>query len=158
LVVALAREAGLQAYFVWTTEVEEFKEDNFLKIAERHLAAAYGPAPSMTVLDFRGLTEADPRRFRVIPDRTAAAIFHSNRGVEELLAEQTKAALTWLEAAVQLDPDLAVAWLNLGVGLRHAGDVNAAKRAYRHALEISPNLPWARKNLAFLLQFHSGRN
>jgi tetratricopeptide (TPR) repeat protein len=158
LIVALAREAGLQVYFIWTSDVEGYNEKDDLRIAERHLAAGYGPASKMTVLDFRGLTGARPGRYQVISDHAAAAICHSNRGVEELLAQKVEAAVAWLEAAVQIDPELDVAWMNLGVGLRRAGNFNAAENAYQRALEINPDLVWARNNLAVLIRFLSRHN
>jgi tetratricopeptide (TPR) repeat protein len=158
LIVALAREVGLQVYFIWTSDVEEYNGKHDLRIAERHLAAGYGPASKMTVLDFRGLTEARPGRFQVISDHTAAAICYSNRGVEELLAHKVEAAVGWLEAAVQIDPELDVAWMNLGVGLRRAGDLDAAEAAYKRALEINQDLVWAKKNLDVLMRFRSRLN
>jgi hypothetical protein len=154
LVVALAREGGLRAYFVWT-DLEGCTQRDSLRIGERHLAAGYGTASQMMVLDFGGLAQAPAGRFRVVSDVTAAAIFHSNRGVETLLAHAVEVALPWLESAARLDPELDVAWLNLGVGLRRSGDLDGAERAYRRALEINPHLLWARENLAVLMHLRS---
>jgi tetratricopeptide (TPR) repeat protein len=151
LVVTLAREVGLQTYFVYTIEAEGYKEEDDFRIAAHHLAAGYGPASKMTVLDFGGLTETQPGQYRIISDRTAAALLHSNRGVEELLNRRIETALTWLEAAILLDPGLDVAWTNLGVGLRRAGHFAAAERAHRKAIAINPNLACAKNNLTFLL-------
>jgi Flp pilus assembly protein TadD len=76
------------------------------------------------------------------------------------LARDVEAALPWLESAVRLDPELDVAWLNLGVGLRRAltldrDYLNCAEHAYRKALELNPNLVLARDNLTALMDIRN---
>jgi tetratricopeptide (TPR) repeat protein len=151
LVVALSRRAGLRTYFVWTG-VEGSTSRDSLRIGERHLAVGLGSESQRIVLDAGGIAHSPPGRFRLVSDETAAAVFHSNRGLETLLAHDVESALAWLETAARLDPGLDVAWLNLGVGLRRAGNLDRAEDAYRRALEINPDFGLARENLDALRQ------
>lgn len=53
-----------------------------------------------------------------------------------------------LTKAVQSDPDLPLAWVNLGVSLEHKGDLRGARAAYRNAIRVQPDLASAREHLA----------
>lgn len=150
LFVSLAREVGVPAYFVSTRRDERTTPYRDKQRAQRHMAAAYGPFSNPVVIDFGGFTKGPSGDYVFVSDRTAAAIFCSNRGVEELLDGQIDPALRWLRGSVRLAPRLAVAWLNLGVALRTAGDFDAAERAYVLALRIDPDLSAARSNLRYL--------
>ena len=61
-------------------------------------------------------------------------------------------ALPWLRKGVVIDPELGDAWVDLGVGLRRAGDLDGAEAAYRRALEVNPQGASAYQNLAVLLR------
>ena len=49
-----------------------------------------------------------------------------------------EAAYRW-QRAVEIDPTYAAAWNNLAVAHEHSGDLEAAREAYDHALELDPN-------------------
>lgn len=149
LAVALAREAGVDAYFVLVEENTRTLRRGDLRVAQGHLAAAFGEGGGAVVLDLGGL-HRDDGRTRRISDRTARAIFLSNQGAERLLAGAPGAASLYLRAAVHEDADLAWAWANLGVAERRAGRPGLAVLAYRQALALAPELATARHNLAFL--------
>jgi len=55
------------------------------------------------------------------------------------------------------DPDDAVAWNQLGILERRAGEFNAAAEAYGRALELSPNYGLAHRNLGVLLDLYMGQ-
>ncbi len=59
-------------------------------------------------------------------------------------------ARRYLEQAATLDPTSARTWNNLGLTLRKAGDAAGAERAFRKALELSPNDVQVANNLALL--------
>ena len=82
---------------------------------------------------------------------TAVAILELNRGTSLLIEGETSAAVERLSRATRLDPEFPAAWVNLGVALRRTGDLVAAQRAYRRAIEIAPHRVDARHNLALLL-------
>jgi tetratricopeptide (TPR) repeat protein len=49
--------------------------------------------------------------------------------------------------ALDLNPDAAGAWVNLGTLSYRQGDLSDAEASYRHALRISPNYPLAHFNM-----------
>lgn len=79
------------------------------------------------------------------PDSVAAS-----EGLARLLSSQdeTRAAIGWAERAVKLAPQSAGAQVTLGDVLRAAGSEDAAKNAYRKALELDPNHREAKSKLA----------
>ena len=62
----------------------------------------------------------------------------------------TAAALEAFRAAQHLDPRCEEAWIWEGIALARGGDVEAARRALGHALEINPASTHARHELANL--------
>lgn len=152
--IGMAREVDLAAYFVEVAHVENFERSGDLIVVSDHVAVGFGPRHMMRVVDFGQRREEDTWRVNPISDLTATALFYSNRGAEELRAGRFEEAVTWLEDAVRIDPELASVWVNLGVAQRRNGRVEAAEASYRKALEIDPYGGSALANLAALLRLN----
>jgi tetratricopeptide (TPR) repeat protein len=99
------------------------------------------------VVDLNPEIAVDAYRSRVISDRAAEALFHSNRSVEELLAGNREAALKHGRLAIAADESSPTAWNNLGVLLSRQGKLTEAKQAYRKALALDPDVESAANNL-----------
>ncbi len=56
-------------------------------------------------------------------------------------------AIECFEKAIELDPGSAVDYANIAVNLRELGQITIAKRWYEMALELDPELDWARNQL-----------
>lgn len=155
LFVGLAREIGVAAYFVLVDGLPgggAAPADESLSVHEGHLAAAWGPANDRRIFDLAGETPGARLQVRPITDVAAIAVFYSNHGVEALLDGRTADAVDWLRAAAALEPSaLPSTWINLGVALRRAGDLESANEAYERALELDPGGAAAYRNLAALL-------
>ncbi|MEM8931980.1 MAG: transglutaminase domain-containing protein [Acidobacteriota bacterium] len=149
LAVALARSVGIDAYFVLVEIDPRTIEAGDLRVVEQHLAAGFGRGAAASTLDLDGWRLAE-RGDRPISDRTARAIFLSNRGAELLLADAPDEARTWLRAAIDVDPSLVQTWVNLGVAERRSGRPRLAALAYYLALLREPQTASARGNLAVL--------
>lgn len=153
LFVGLAREIGIDAYYLGVDDVERFERDGDLLVISGHVSAAFDLGGGrVKILEFTNAPKTEYRRTRRLRDATAVALYHSNKGAEILRTGQTEPALPWLRKAVILDPELGDAWVNLGVGLRRTGDLAGAERAYRTALEAAPSTVSAYHNLASLLR------
>ena len=155
LFVGMARELGVDVYFLGVERVATYRKQGDLVVVSDHVAVGYGDATvdsDLLIFDFSPYRDQGYRDVRRLSDLTALAMFHSNRGAEALQDDRVPEAVGWLETAVAIDPSLTPAWVNLGVVLRRAGDLPGAEDAYKHALELDPRTPSAYQNLAALLQ------
>jgi tetratricopeptide (TPR) repeat protein len=59
-------------------------------------------------------------------------------GIDKLVKDNYKEALPFFEKAVQIDPDFAFAWDNIGVCYRRIGEYQKAIVAYKKSLQIEP--------------------
>lgn len=153
LFVGLARELGVQAFFLDVDDVERFEKDGDLMVVSGHVSGGYDSGGGkLKILDFTPQAQPGYRRVHPLPDVTAVALYYSNRGAEMIRVGRSGEALSWLRQAVTIEPELGGAWVNLGVGLRRAGDLAGAEAAYRKALEVDPQAAAAYTNLAALLR------
>ena len=121
------------------------------RVAERHLGVVHDTDGEVWMFDPERISIVDPQAVVRISDRTARAIYHSNRGVERLPSDVAGAEAE-LRRALELDPTLDIAWVNLGVALRVGERPGEAEEAFRRTIEIEPNSLTAWRNLAMLLQ------
>ncbi|MCB1035549.1 MAG: tetratricopeptide repeat protein [Acidobacteria bacterium] len=152
LFVGLARDLGLDAYYLDVTNAETFDKSNDLIVLSGHVTAGFGVSSAPLVLKYNVGDDVDYRWVRRVGDLRALAMYYSNRGAETLAAGELQEALTWLRTAVTLDPELAQGWVNYGVALRRMGEEAAAEEAYRQALEVDPRALSAYQNLATLMR------
>jgi tetratricopeptide (TPR) repeat protein len=144
LFVALARAAGVDVRFaLWRTMVGS-DDLASLHVRRGHLVAVYAGR----AFDLDGETAADPNRVQVVSDRTALALFFSNRSAQALARGRPMEAVELGWRAVRYDPSLTPVWSNLGVALRRVGDTPGAVLAYEMALRIDPSDRSVRRNLA----------
>ena len=152
LFVGLAREVGVPVYFISVLDAETYRKFDDLVVVSDHIAVGYGEHSNRKILDFSDREDIDYRYVQKLPDLTAIAMFHSNRGAEALQQGRVSDSIHWLQLAVAIDPDLANAWVNLGVALRRGGDFAGAEHAYKRSLELNPRIFSAYQNLAALLR------
>jgi Flp pilus assembly protein TadD len=156
LFVGMARELGVGVFYLDIGDVEKFEREGNLVVESGHITAGYGAASMLRILEFTPIAKPNYRLLRRISDRTAIALYYSNRGAELLRSGDERGALGWLRKAIVLDPELARARINYGVALRRTGDLAGAEAAYRKALEDDPAAAAAYQNLAALL-YAAGR-
>jgi len=152
LFVGMARELGMDVYFLRVRELESFAKEGDLIVASGHITAGFGPPTDRRILEFTEQPVGPYRALEEISDLAAVALFHSNRGAELLRQGDLAEARRRLEIATRLDPDTPDGWVNLGVARRRLGDIAGAEMAYRRALEADPTALAAYQNLGALLQ------
>lgn len=152
LFVAMARELGVDVYFLLVEDLQSFAREGDLVVVSDHMTAAYGQPPDRMVLDFTPGEVREYRETRELSDLVAVAMYYTNRGAGFLRAGDERSAVEWLDVAVKLAPELAGAWTNLGVARRRTGDMQGAEVAYRRALETDATALSAYQNLAALLR------
>ena len=136
LYVAIAREVGLPVYFFGsgTSRISRRTATGHRRRSTLRPRAA--PPDQRRMLDFAQRPVTAYRWVEPISDLTAVALYYSNRGAEELRDGRTDSGLELLRIAMRFDPELADAWINLGVAERRTGDLVAAESSYRRALEV----------------------
>lgn len=152
LFVGLARELGMEVYYLDVERARTYERDGDLIVVSGHITAGYGTPVDRSVLEFSVGPEVDYGLVRPVSDLRAVAMYYSNRGAELVRDGRRREALEWLRVAVTLDPELADGWVNYGVALRRLGDEAAAEEAYRRALEVDAGAVAAYQNLASLLR------
>jgi len=154
--VALARQAGLQA---WFQEVDappdwSFRDDAF--VLNRHinvlvdLGRAGERVVDFNVDDFKASYDR-----RVITDERALAHYYNNVAVERLRAGDGASALACLRKALAHDTEFSPAWTTLGTLYRRGGQGGHAEGAYLRALDADGADTVAMSNLSWLYE-HEG--
>ncbi len=156
LFIALARAAGLDARYEAVEVPPMWDSADDWVILNNHINSLVVGVRDTTfftrdyVVDFNADDYRSSFGRRLIRDETAAAYFHSNRGVESLRSGDYRTAFAEFKRALVFDPGAATVWINLG-GLysRHA-DFGRAVAAYGMAVAAEPSSKSALTNLAQL--------
>jgi tetratricopeptide (TPR) repeat protein len=147
LYVAMAREAGLDA---WYREVEiapEWSSVDDTLLVSMHVNAAVRENGKMYVIDVSRREVQPGERVRTLSDEEAEAQFYNNLGVDALLASDLSLAYAYFRKAAETSARVDYVWSNLGVVLRRNGQTADALRAYETALRIDPDNTQALNNL-----------
>ncbi|MCB1058578.1 MAG: hypothetical protein KDD11_23990 [Acidobacteria bacterium] len=144
LLVTLARSVGIDAGYVLVATEQPAAGLGSLRVLRSHLAVTFADR----VFDLAGEEAFVPARHHRILDRSALAVFYSNRGAQELASGHAAEAVDFLWQALRLDPSLGPVWSNLGVALRRSGDAAGAVLAHEMALRLDPGDANALLNLS----------
>ena len=150
LFIALSRSIDLPTFLVSVERVLDVTREENLVIVNRHVVAGFREAGSLRLFDFYLSSEAPHLQQRIVDDLAGSAMYHTNIGGNLLKDDRLYEASAHLHLATMLDPDLAAAWVNLGVARRRDGDREGALRAYETALRSQPGNPSALTNMAYV--------
>ncbi|HET9765786.1 MAG TPA: tetratricopeptide repeat protein [Thermoanaerobaculia bacterium] len=152
LLIAMAREVGLNAYYLEARYRERYDREGDLVLLAGHITVGWGDGPRRWVVDFGNQAKLDRARVQQLDDRRALALHYANLGAADLRRGDARSALRALATAVEVDPRAGGAWVNLGVALRRRGDFAGAEAAYRKAIEVDSQLVPGFANLYSLLR------
>lgn len=148
LAIALAREAGLQAYGQQMDETLAWRQEQDTLYRTHHVNAGVRIHQRQLTVDVawdQVIARHPPRRIR---DERLLVHYYNNRAADLLEAGRLEDALRHAQVAKTLDPTYSVTWSNTGVlHLRH-GDAQQAEQHYVHALRLNPVDAGALANLA----------
>lgn len=143
LVVAVAREFGLDASFQTVERVRRWERIGGLVVVVLHLNVRVTTAegdyvidPAPEVVPFAGLDGL--QGLRRLRDETACAHFYSNIGFRHVLDGDLREALRVITLATSIDPKCASAWTNRAILQAQLGELAAAKISYERALRVDP--------------------
>lgn len=150
LTVALAREAGLDAYgqeipktLSWYSEGDTAYFSNHVNVGIRIGAHRY----TLDVASDQVLSRDPPQK---MDDRRLFAIYYSNRAADLMAAGRLADADAHLRASLRMDDRYATSWSNTGVIRLREGRGDEAEQAFLHALELDRTHDAALVNLASL--------
>ncbi|MEH6571434.1 MAG: tetratricopeptide repeat protein [Halioglobus sp.] len=156
LLVALAREAGLNAQYQWVDV-----RPRWSRMGER---VTVGLHVNVTIKMRGGLqymADIDPLESRditgthVISDSDAQALYHSNIAMRALAEESLVDAWAHAVRALQLNDEMPHLWVNLGAVYRQAGQHDVAEQSYFYALSLDSRDRSAMNNLAVLYKLQA---
>lgn len=153
LFVALAREAGLDARYQWVEVRPQWTRMGERIAVRLHVnTVVHLNRSDRYMVDIDPLPSRDIAGSREISDADAEALYHNNIAMDALADENLEQA--WLHGAkaLQLSPDLALLWTNIGATYRRAGQHRDAESAYLYALELDSGERSAMNNLMVLYQ------
>lgn len=152
LTVALAREAGLQAYGQQLEDIVTWRVGGDIVYRFNHVNAGIAIGRLRLTVDVgrdRVMARDPPEP---ISDERLLALYYNNRAAELLAGASPAAAVPYMAMALQLAPRYASAWSNAGVMHLRQGDPQAAERNYLKALALDPANSGALLNLVTLYQ------
>lgn len=149
MVIALAREVGLNAYFneVDVPPVWDLQNDSTYVLYKHINAVVNVRRGGKQIIDLN-LEEYDANYpQKRISDRHAEAQYYNNRSVEYIYDNNWFQAFRYIRKAISLEPQVGYLWGTLGSVYRRAGFFREAEVAFLQALKHSPDEPVSMSNL-----------
>lgn len=157
LLVALAREADLDAYPQEMGETLSWREVDGTIYRENHINAGVHIGRHRYTVDPAADQVFLPRPPKKVSRDRLLALYYNNVAVDRLQEGRMDAALKDMAVAVALDPRNATLWSNAGVITLHNGDVATAERDYDRALALDSTDPSALFNMVQLMHRRGDR-
>ncbi|GAB3355892.1 tetratricopeptide repeat protein [Lysobacter tyrosinilyticus] len=147
--IAIAREAGFEAHAQEIKNTLSWRQEEGTIYRNNHINAG-------VLVGGRNLT-VDTSSDRIITGELPVAIseqrllahYYNNLAMEQLDGDFV-AGLKLMDVALEAAPDYAPLWSNAGVLHMRDGDLAAAERSYRKALELDPDEDGALFNMVSL--------
>lgn len=147
MMIAMAREAGMDAWFQEVEIVPEWSNVNDTILVSKHVNAIVFQYGQKYTIDVSRRKSKTNERTRRLSDREAHAQFYNNLGADALIEGNMALAYGYFRKGLELDRRLDYIWSNIGVILRRNGQTDDAIVTYRAALKINPDSPVALNNL-----------
>ncbi len=152
--IALAREAGLDAGFQIVEVPPTWDADSGFLIRYTHINVLLsGVGGDMTEdgevsVDFNAMHPDPQYPRRPVSDEDATALFYSNRFIDSMVSGGARNGFVLLVRALELTPDNADLWQNLGAFYAMQREPEMALRAYEVALSLDHHHEGALSGLA----------
>lgn len=151
LFVALAREAGLDAAYQWLDVRPQWSREGDRVLVGLHVNVVVKLRQGgRYMVDIDPLPSAEVAGSLELTDSDAQALHHNNVAMAALAEDDLEQAWNNGVRALQLNPQMAHLWVNLGAIYRSAHQYREAEGSYLQALELDPWSHPAMTNLAIL--------
>jgi Flp pilus assembly protein TadD len=148
--LALAREAGLDAYPQEIDETLSWQQRGDIVYRSNHVNAAVRLGAQRYVVDVGSSFVIGRRPAHPISEQRLLAQYYNNRAAQLMFQGDLPTALAHADIAIELDPTYPNTWSNTGVLRLHSGDLAGAEQAYTTALSLAPGHSSALFNLVAL--------
>lgn len=149
LYIGMARHLGLNAQYQTIQIRPVWNRQGELLVLSEHINALGRLGPSnQYIVDFTPGVRLQQQTAKVIGDQQAKALYFNNLAVEHLIAGQLEDSLEDFRVALFFDPDLAIAWNNVGSALGRMGETEMSEYSFLKATSIDRNSVSAANNLA----------
>lgn len=139
LFVGLARERGLNPFYVEVTDYQKWNHRAGMVVSQGHIVAGMYLDGELKTYDFLPYRPKAYKNFNPIDDLTATAHYYNNLGAEALMDGDLARATELLTIATRIAPRFEKAVNNLGVAKARGGDLPGALELYQKGLEIAPD-------------------
>lgn len=148
LFVAMARSAGLKAFFVEVEDFEAFYRVEGTVVRSTHVVGGTMMDGRLRTVDFLPDRDKRYRRLTIINDARATAHYYNAIGAEAMLDGDTARAEELFGKALATEPSFPDAWNNFGVLLRRTDRLDEGIAALEKALAIDHRFLPAMENLS----------
>lgn len=149
LYIGMARHVGLDAQYQTAQIRPRWNRRGELVVLSEHVnALGELGGGRQYIMDFTPSVLLQPDSAEVIPDYSAQAMYFNNLGVEALIEGDAETALQRFRYALAVDPDLSMAWNNIGSALNRLDSPRLAEYAYKKAFDLNYRSTTAINNLA----------
>jgi tetratricopeptide (TPR) repeat protein len=139
LFVGLARERGLNPFYVEVTDYQRWNYREGMVVSQGHIVGGMYLDGVLRTFDFLPYSRKAYKDFKPIDDLTATAHYYNNLGAEALLAGNTGEAERLLKIATGIAPRFVKSINNLGVCQARTGRVAEALATYQKGVAIEPD-------------------
>ena len=148
LYIAMARYYGVDAKFQTVKVRPSWDRRGEILVLSQHINAL-GRFNSSTVyvVDFTPEITLQQLTASTIDDREARALYFNNLGAESLIDLNYDMAVQYFKNALFLDPELSIAWNNIGTVYSRLDDKDTAEYAYQKAYSLDRTNATAINNL-----------
>jgi tetratricopeptide (TPR) repeat protein len=147
MMVALARRAGLKAYYQEVIRNPEWTSDGETVLLVKHVNVVVESKKYTYVMDASNLNISPFAQRRLVSDRYAEALYMNNLGVDALLDGDLALAYAYQKKAIEIDPSVTDSWVNMSVVLGRNEQIDDAIIVLKNALNIDSSNYSAMSNL-----------
>ena len=149
LYVAMARYAGLDANFQ-TVEVQPaWDRRGGLLVLSKHInATGRFSVQRRYVVDFTPEIALQQLTSSIVSDQYARGLYFNNLGVEAMVESDYDQAMVYFKNALFIEPELSIAWNNIGAAYNRLGEKELAEYSYQMAFNSDKTNATAVNNLA----------
>lgn len=148
LYIAMARYYGVDAEFQTVKVRPSWDKRGEILVLSQHVNAL-GRFNSNTVyvVDFTPEITLQQLTASIVDDREARALYFNNLGAESLIAMNFEQSIAYFKNALFLDPELSIAWNNIGSTYSRIDENDIAEYAYQKAYSLDRSNATAINNL-----------